>query len=76
MLKINGENDVGNRLHSNGRYTGSEFLTRRFIPRLNEANEKDLLNDEGNNFSPEKISKVFLISSILFLIIATLHHFI
>ena len=59
-VKINGENVVGYGFHSNGRYAVSELLTKRFIPRLNEANEKDLLNDEGNNFSPEKISKVLM----------------
>ena len=59
-IKINGENVVGYGFHSNGRYAVSELLTKRFIPRLNEANEKDLLNNEGNNFSPEKISKVLM----------------
>ena len=59
-VKINSENVVGYGFHSNGRYAVSELLTKRFIPRLNEANEKDLLNNEGNNFSPEKISKVLM----------------
>lgn len=59
-VKINGENVVGYGFHSNGRYAVSELLVKRFIPRLNDANEKDLLNDEGNNFSPEKISKVLM----------------
>ena len=59
-VKINGENVVGYGFHSNGRYAVSELLAKRFIPRLNDANEKDLLNDEGNNFSPEKISKVLM----------------
>ena len=59
-IKINGENVVGYGFHSNGRYAVSELLTKRFIPRLNEANEKDLLNDEGNNFSAEKISKILM----------------
>ena len=59
-IKINGENVVGYGFHSNGRYAVSELLTKRFIPRLNEANEKDLLNNEGNNFSPEKISKILM----------------
>ncbi|MDB4185330.1 mandelate racemase [Candidatus Pelagibacter sp.] len=59
-IKINSENVVGYGFHSNGRYAVSELLTKRFIPRLNETNEKDLLNDEGNNFSPEKILKVLM----------------
>ena len=59
-IKINGENVVGYGFHSNGRYAVSELLTKRFIPRLIETSEKDLLNEEGNNFSPETISKVLM----------------
>ena len=59
-VKIDGENIVGYGFHSNGRYAVSELLTKRFIPRIKEAEEKDLLNDAGNNFSPEKIWKVLM----------------
>ena len=59
-VKIDGENIVGYGFHSNGRYAVSELLTKRFIQRIKEAEEKDLLNDEGNNFSPEKIWKVLM----------------
>ena len=59
-IKINGENVIGYGFHSNGRYAVSELLTKRFIPRLNEAEEKDLINDEGTNFSPEKIWKILM----------------
>ena len=59
-VKIDGKNIVGYGFHSNGRYSVSELLTKRFIPRIKEAEEKDLLNDEGNNFSPEKIWKVLM----------------
>ena len=59
-VKIDGENIVGYGFHSNGRYAVSELLTKRFIPRIKEAEEKDLLNNEGNNFSPEKIWKVLM----------------
>ena len=59
-VKIDGENIVGYGFHSNGRYAVSELLTKRFIPRIKEAEEKDLLNDEGNNFSPKKIWKVLM----------------
>ena len=59
-VKIDGENIVGYGFHSNGRYAVSELLNKRFIPRIKEAEEKDLLNDEGNNFSPEKIWKVLM----------------
>ena len=59
-VKIDGENIVGYGFHSNGRYAVSELLTKRFIPRIKEAEEKDLLNNEGINFSPEKIWKVLM----------------
>ena len=59
-VKIDGENIVGYGFHSNGRYAVSELLTKRFIPRIKEAEEKDLLNDEGSNFSPKKIWKVLM----------------
>ena len=59
-VKIDGENIVGYGFHSNGRYAVSELLTKRFIPRIKQAQEKDLLNNEGNNFSPEKIWKVLM----------------
>ena len=59
-VKIDGENIVGYGFHSNGRYAVSELLTKRFIPRIKQAEEKDLLNNEGNNFSPEKIWKVLM----------------
>src|SRR6056300_355953 len=59
-IKIDGENVVGYGFHSNGRYAVSELLTKRFIPRLKEAEEKELLNNEGTNFSPEKIWKVLM----------------
>ena len=59
-VKIDGENVVGYGFHSNGRYAVSELLTKRFIPRIKEAEEKELLNDEGTNFSPEKIWKVLM----------------
>ena len=59
-VKIDGENVIGYGFHSNGRYAVSELLTKRFIPRIKAAEEKELLNDEGNNFSPEKIWKILM----------------
>ena len=35
-------------------------MKKRFLPRIKEAEEKELLNEEGNNFSPEKIWKVLM----------------
>ena len=58
--KINGEQVVGYGFHSNGRYAVSELLTKRFIPRLQEAKPQELLNKEGTNFSPENIWKVLM----------------
>lgn len=57
---INGEQIIGYGFHSNGRYAVSELLKKRFIPRIKESDFKGLLNDEGNNFSPEKIWKVMM----------------
>ena len=58
--KINGEQVVGYGFHSNGRYAVSELLKKRFIPRIQEAKSKEILNDEGTNFSPEKIWKLMM----------------
>jgi len=49
-VQVDGENVVGYGFHSNGRYAVSELLTKRFLPRLKEADEKELLNDDGTNF--------------------------
>ena len=59
-VKINGENIIGYGFHSNGRYAVSELLKKRFIPRLKEASSKSLVNDVGDNFSPEKIWKILM----------------
>ena len=59
-VKINGENIIGYGFHSNGRYAVSELLKKRFIPRLKEADSKSLINDVGDNFSPEKIWKILM----------------
>ena len=59
-IKINGEYVVGYGFHSNGRYAVSELLRKRFIPRIIETKEKEYLNDEENNFSPEKIWNIIM----------------
>ena len=59
-IKINGEYVVGYGFHSNGRYAVSELLRKRFIPRIIETEEKEYLNDEENNFSPEKIWNIIM----------------
>lgn len=59
-VKKDGKFITGYGFHSNGRYAVSELLTKRFIPRLKESKEKDVLNNEGDNFSPEKIWKILM----------------
>ena len=59
-VKINGENIIGYGFHSNGRYAVGELLKKRFIPRLKEVSSKSLINDVGDNFSPEKIWKILM----------------
>ena len=59
-IKKDGKFITGYGFHSNGRYAVSELLTKRFIPRLKESKEKDVLNNEGDNFSPEKIWKILM----------------
>ena len=56
-VKINGENVVGYGFHSNGRYAVSELLKKRFIPRLNEAEEKDLINERVTILAQKKFGK-------------------
>jgi len=59
-IKKDGKFITGYGFHSNGRYAVSELLTKRFIPRLKESKEEDVLNNEGDNFSPEKIWKILM----------------
>ena len=59
-IKKDGKFITGYGFHSNGRYAVSELLTKRFIPRLKESKEENVLNNEGDNFSPEKIWKILM----------------
>ena len=59
-VKKDGKFVTGYGFHSNGRYAVSELLTKRFIPRLKESKEENVLNNEGDNFSPEKIWKILM----------------
>lgn len=43
---------IGYGFKSNGRYASSGLLRERFIPRLLEASQEDILNDDGTNFDP------------------------
>jgi L-alanine-DL-glutamate epimerase-like enolase superfamily enzyme len=52
---MNGEPVIGYGFSSNGRYAQPGLLATRFVPRLEEADPKSLLNDAGENFSPQAI---------------------
>jgi len=54
-IKKNGKPVIGYGFNSNGRYGQGHLIRERFRPRLLEANPKDILNDEGNNFDPHKM---------------------
>lgn len=45
---------TGYGFNSNGRYSQYGMLKTRFIPRLLEAQEVDLLQEDGQNFDPQK----------------------
>jgi L-alanine-DL-glutamate epimerase-like enolase superfamily enzyme len=46
---------VGYGFNSNGRYGQGGLIRERFAKRLIEAEPKSLLNDEGDNFDPDRI---------------------
>ncbi len=50
----NGKPLTGYGFNSNGRYSQYGMLKTRFIPRLLEAQEADLLQEDGQNFDPQK----------------------
>ncbi|MEZ5394202.1 MAG: enolase C-terminal domain-like protein [Bryobacterales bacterium] len=51
---------VGYGFNSNGRYDQQGLLSRRFIPRLMDADPKTLLDDERDNFDPHKAWKAMM----------------
>lgn len=50
-----GEPVIGFGFSSNGRYAQPGLLDSRFLPRLYEADPKSLLDESGENFSPQAI---------------------
>ena len=56
----NGKPVVGYGFNSNGRYAPTSLMNERFIPRLLEANPKDIVTDDGTNFDPHKIHDVLM----------------
>ncbi len=51
---------VGYGFNSNGRYAPTSLMNERFIPRLLEANPKDIVTDDGSNFDPHKIHDILM----------------
>lgn len=51
---------VGYGFNSNGRYAPTSLLNERFIPRLLEADPKDIVTDDGNNLDPHKIHGIIM----------------
>jgi L-alanine-DL-glutamate epimerase-like enolase superfamily enzyme len=49
---------VGYGFNSNGRYGQGALMRERLLPRLAEADPKDLLNDDGSNLDPFRIWQV------------------
>ncbi|WP_079474899.1 mandelate racemase/muconate lactonizing enzyme family protein [Marinococcus halophilus] len=56
----NGKPVVGYGFNSNGRYAPSGLLRERFIPRLLEASEQEITDDDGTNLDPFKIWNVLM----------------
>ncbi|HYS91359.1 MAG TPA: mandelate racemase, partial [Bradyrhizobium sp.] len=50
-----GKRVVGYGFNSNGRYGQGGLIRERFAPRLMEADPKKLLDEAGDNLSPDKI---------------------
>lgn len=55
-----GRRVVGYGFNSNGRYAPSGLLHERFIPRLLEASERDILTEDGSNFDPFRVWDILM----------------
>ncbi|HZD25108.1 MAG TPA: enolase C-terminal domain-like protein, partial [Alphaproteobacteria bacterium] len=55
-----GEQLTGYGFNSNGRYAQGGILRERLIPRLREADPRDLLDESGGNLDPVKVSAAAL----------------
>lgn len=51
---------VGFGFNSNGRYAQRGLLRERFLPRLLEADSRQLLDDDGSNFDPFRVWSVLM----------------
>jgi L-alanine-DL-glutamate epimerase-like enolase superfamily enzyme len=54
-VKRRGKPIIGYGFNSNGRYAQGGLLAERFIPRITNAEPRDLLDDEGTNLDPHRI---------------------
>ena len=54
-LVRNGEEVIGYGFSSNGRYAQPGLLASRFLPRLEEADPKSLLDETGENLDPQAV---------------------
>ena len=59
-IKRNGKPLIGYGFNSNGRYAQGHLIRERFVPRLIEANPKDILNEEETNFDPTKMWDIMM----------------
>lgn len=55
-----GRRVIGYGFNSNGRYAPHGLLHDRFLRRLQEASEASVLNDEQDNFDPERIWNILM----------------
>lgn len=55
-----GNRIIGYGFNSNGRYGQSGLLEERFFPRLLKVGSDELLDDSGDNFSPDKIWRTLM----------------
>jgi L-alanine-DL-glutamate epimerase-like enolase superfamily enzyme len=51
---------IGYGFNSNGRYAASGIMRERMIPRIMEADPRDLLDDSGTNLDPHRIWQVMM----------------
>ena len=59
-VERNGKPLIGYGFNSNGRYDQLGLLSRRFIPRLLEADPKSLLDDQRDNLDPHRAWKAMM----------------
>ena len=59
-IKRNGKPVIGYGFNSNGRYGQGHLIRERFVPRLLEANPKEMINEEGTNFDPTKMWDIMM----------------